>query len=47
MGLFAQWFFGKPIKQLEDMKERRIKKIENLKVEIAEIDKEIVRQSVQ
>ena len=41
MGLWANWFFGKSIAQLECMKDKRKKKIARLRAEIAEIDKAI------
>jgi hypothetical protein len=38
MGLFASFFFGKDKTTLEAMKEDRLRRIEELKAEIAEID---------
>lgn len=41
MGLWANWFFGKSVAQLECMKDKRKRKIAKLRAEISEIDKAI------
>ena len=41
MGLWAGWFFGKTVSQLECMKDRKKRRIAKLRAEIAEIDKAI------
>lgn len=41
MGLWANWFFGKSVAQLECMKDKRKQKIARIRAEIAEIDKAI------
>lgn len=41
MGLWAVWFFGKTVSQLECMKDRKKRRIAKLRAEIAEIDKAI------
>lgn len=45
MGLFVDWLWGKSPKTLENMKQKRLVKIENLKIEVAEIDKELNRRN--
>lgn len=45
MGLFSGWLWGKSPKTLENMKQKRLVKIENLKIEVAEIDKELNRRN--
>lgn len=45
MGAFFTWFFGKPQKQLEEMKQIKLRKIEKLQEEILAIENEIKRQN--
>jgi hypothetical protein len=45
MGMFVSWLWGKSPKTLEKMKQNRLVKIENLKIEVAEIDKELNRRN--
>lgn len=45
MGMFVNWLWGKSPKTLENMKQKRLVKIENLKIEVAEIDKELNRKN--
>lgn len=45
MGLLLDWLWGKSPKTLENMKQKRLVKIENLKIEVAEIDKELNRKN--
>lgn len=45
MGMFVSWLWGKSPKTLEKMKQNRLVKIENLKIEVAEIDKELNRKN--
>lgn len=45
MGLFSGWLWGKSPKTLQKMRATRIAKIESLKTEVAEIDKELTRKN--
>lgn len=47
MGLWAGWFFGKTVAQLESMKDRKKKRIAQLRAEVAEIEKAIAEEKAK